>query len=401
MDLERVAIVGASLAGLSAAATFRDAGWDGHLVVVDGSEQLPTDRPPLSKGVLSGDRGVDDIGQPLASRLDDLDVDLRLGQWVDGFAADDLRLKLTNDDEIVADGVVIATGGSPRRLADTDGVEGIHVLRDVADSLALRRDLERIDGGRVAVVGAGFIGSEVAATCRGLGIDVTLIEAAEAPLDRAFPSEIGHRLADLHRDNGVDVRLGVGVEGVTGNGRVGGVRLTDGTTVDAEVVVVGIGVVPDTGWLDGSGVPCDNGVTCDSTLLAAPGVVAAGDVADFHNVLFGERMRVEHWDTAIAAGAAAADRLLAGARGTDGVPFAPVPWFWSDQYDVKIQMAGRPAATDEVVLIDGSYEDGRFAVAFRRGGDCRGVLAFGRPRAVVMAQMKMAESLAWDHVIGR
>jgi NADPH-dependent 2,4-dienoyl-CoA reductase/sulfur reductase-like enzyme len=213
-----------------------------------------------------------------------------------------------------------------------------------------------------------------------------------------FPSELGHVFADLHRAHDVDVRLGTGVAALEGDDRVTGVRLTDGTVIAADVVVVGIGVTPTVEWLDGSGVPLGNGVHCDSTLRAAPGIVAAGDVADFHNDLFGERMRVEHWDTAIASGAAAARRLLAEASGEQPAPFSPVPWFWSDQYDRKIQMAGRPSATDEVVLLEGGYDQERFAVAFRRGDECRGVLAVNRPRAVVMAQMKMAESLSWDHV---
>lgn len=390
MDLERVVIIGASLAGLSAAATLRDDGWDGHLVVVDGATALPTDRPPLSKQILAGTKDISDIAQPAAGRLEELDVDLRLGNWIDGFAADDLRMKFTNDDELIADGVVIATGGTPRRLPGD--LAGVHVLRDAQHAVALKADLDRAE--RIAVVGAGFIGAEVAATARRLGLDVALIEAADTPLDRVFHSDIGHLVADMHRAEGVDVRLGVGVESLLGDDRVTGIRLADGTTVDADVVVMGIGVSPTVEWLEGSGVPVGNGVTCDSTLRAAPGIVAAGDVAEFHNELFDERMRVEHWDTAIASGAAAARTLL----GSDE-PFTPVPWFWSDQYDTKIQMAGRPAATDEVVLIDGSYDAGRFAVAFRRGHECRGVLAFNHPRAVVMAQMKMAESLEWDHVM--
>jgi NADPH-dependent 2,4-dienoyl-CoA reductase/sulfur reductase-like enzyme len=261
------------------------------------------------------------------------------------------------------------------------------------DSLALRADL-LAGPDRVAVIGAGFIGAEVAATCRELGLEVTLIEAAPAPMVRVLPEAVGTFVADLHRVHGVDVRLGVGVDGlVADGGRVRGVSLADGSVVDASVVVIGIGVVPDVAWLEGSGVPVGNGVTCDQTCLAAPGVVAAGDVAEWFNPHFGERMRVEQWEHAIEQGAAAGRRLLAA--DDDPAPFVSVPWFWSDQYDRKLQMAGRPAATDEVHVLNGSFEEQRFVVAFRRGDRCTGVLGVNRPRHVVQARMRLAESLDW------
>lgn len=404
MDLERIVVVGASLAGLAAAEALRAGGFEDHLVVVDGAEELPADRPPLSKQVLAGTMAPTDARQPLADRLDELDVDLRLGNPVEGFAADDLRLKFRNDHELSGDAVVVATGASPRRLGGTEGLAGVHVVRDLADALALKADL---DAGprRVVVVGAGFIGAEVAATARGLGLEVTLLEGAPAPLVRVLPTPVGEVVAQLHRDHGVDVRCGVGVDGLVDDGsdptpRVGGVRLADGEVIDADVVVVGIGVAPSVTWLEGSGLTLDDGVRCDATLAAAPGVWAAGDVARWDHPGFGETMRVEHWDHAIESGAAAARNLLAVARGDAPEPFAPIPWFWSDQYDRKIQMAGRPAPTDELVVIDGELGAERFAVAFRRGDRCTGVLAVNRPRAVVLARMKMAESLDWDHVVG-
>jgi len=212
-----------------------------------------------------------------------------------------------------------------------------------------------------------------------------------------LPESVGSFVADLHRAHGVDVRLGVGVDGLVGaDGRVSGVRLGDGTTIAAQVVVVGIGVAPSTGWLAGSGVPLGNGVTCDETCLAVPGVVAAGDVAEWFNPHFGERMRVEQWEHAIEQGAAAGRRLLAGDG--PGEPFASVPWFWSDQYDRKFQMAGRPAATDEAHVFEGSFEEQRFVVAFRRGDRCTGVLGVNRPRHVVQSRMRLAESLAWEPI---
>ena len=408
-DLERIVIVGASLAGLSAADAIRSAGWDGHLVVIDSATELPSDRPPLSKQVLAGTMEPAAAVQPLTARLDELDVDLVLGRRVEGFSVDDLRLKFDNDHEISGDGVVIATGGMPRHLPGTESLAGVHVLRTLADSLAIKADFNAAPR-RVAVVGAGFIGAEVAASARGLGLEVTMIDALSSPMANVFgDGMVGKYVADLHRVHGVDVRLGVGVaaiEGESGDGaRVERIVMDDGSVIDADVVVVGIGVVPNIDWLEGSGLTLGNGVMCDETLLAAPGVVAAGDVANWLNPRFGERMRVEHWDHAIDQGAAAGRRLLVDVdEGEIAAPYAPVPWFWSDQYDRKIQMAGRPAATDECVLIDGSLDgpvaEAKFAVAFRRGDRCTGVLAVNRPRIVVAARMKMMESLDWSHVVG-
>ena len=201
----------------------------------------------------------------------------------------------------------------------------------------------------------------------------------------------------MHREEGVDVRLGVGVDGLSSEaGRVTGVRMADGSTVDAEVVVVGIGVVPNIGWLDGSGLAVANGVVCDETMLAAPGVVAAGDVAFWPNSHFGESMRVEHWEHAIEQGAHAGRRLMAGDSGGDA--YAAIPWFWSDQYGCKIQMAGRPAADDECVLVEGGFEERRFVTLFRRGDRCTGVLGVSRPRHVMQGRMKLVESLDWAPV---
>lgn len=387
-----IVVVGASLAGLSAVDAIRSSGHRGDVVVLDAATELPSDRPPLSKQVLAGTMEPAAAHQPLAGRVDELAIDLRLGVRVERFDAAGLRLELSDGASLAATGVVVATGASPRALPGPP-LEGVHVVRTLGDSLALRRDLEA-GPDRVAVIGAGFIGAEIAATCRGLGLEVTLIEAAPAPMVRVLPEAVGAFVADLHRSHGVDVRLGVGVDGLLADGdRVRGVSLADGSTVDATVVVVGIGVVPDVSWLDGSGVPLGNGVTCDETCLAAPGVVAAGDVAEWFNPHFGERMRVEQWEHAIEQGAAAGRRLLVG--DADALPFSGVPWFWSDQYDRKLQMAGRPSATDEVHVLEGSFEEQRFVAAFRRGDRCTGVLGVNRPRHVVQARMRLTESLDW------
>jgi NADPH-dependent 2,4-dienoyl-CoA reductase/sulfur reductase-like enzyme len=247
------------------------------------------------------------------------------------------------------------------------------------------------------VVGAGFIGAEVAATCRKRGIDVTLIEALAAPLERGLGAEMGMIAADLHRDHGVDVRLGVGVVMLDGHDRVERVRLTDGSAIDADLVVVGIGVSPVTEWLEGSGLTLDNGVVCDETCLAAPGVVAAGDVARWPNRRFGEVMRVEHWDNAIEMGTAAGRRLLV--EDFDAEVYAPIPWFWSDQYDRKIQLAGRAGPDDDVQVISGSVEDRKFSALYGRAGRLVGVLGWNQPRVVMTYRGLIDAGATWDDAL--
>jgi 3-phenylpropionate/trans-cinnamate dioxygenase ferredoxin reductase subunit len=390
--MRHVAIIGASLAGLSAAESFREHGFDGTITVVDRNPALPSDRPPLSKQVLAGTMEGAAAHQPLAGQLDGFDLDLRLGVGAAALRLRDRTVELDDGSSLTVDGVVLATGATPRRLA-TD-LAGVHVLRDLHESLAIKADLDA-GASRVAVIGAGFIGAEVAATCRERGVEVTMIEAQSRPMQRVLPGPIGEFVADLHRDHGVDVRLGVGVDELVGSGRVTGVRLDDGTMVDADVVVVGIGVLPATSWLEGSGLDVANGIGCDETCLAAPGVVAAGDLARWPNPRYGEVMRVEQWEHAIEQGSYAARRLLVG----DGAePFAPIPWFWSDQYDRKIQVAGRVGPDDEVRVVVGSIEERRFVAIFRRGDRCVAVLGVNRPAQVMRTRMAMLADggLSWD-----
>ena len=244
------------------------------------------------------------------------------------------------------------------------------------------------------MIGAGFIGSEVAASCRARDLDVTMVEALPVPLERILGAAMGEVCAALHREQGVDLRLGVGVETIGDDG----VHLADGTTIDADVVVVGIGVRPNTEWLEGSGLNLDNGVVCDETCLAAPGVVAAGDVARWPNRRFGdELMRVEHWDNALEQGSAAARRLLVD--DDEAEPYEPVPWFWSDQYDRKIQLAGRSAATDDVAVVHGSVDERRFVALYGREGRLVGALGWNRPRHVMQWRQRLAEGMAWDEAM--
>ena len=344
-----VVIVGASLAGMHAAHTLRRQAFDGRVSVIDVDPNRPYDKPPLSKHVLAGTWEPDRIVLPAAN--EDLGLDLRLGRRAMGVDLADRFLRLDGGERVSYDGLIIAAGAAARRLPGTEVLGGVHVLRTLDDCLTLRAELEDVPN-RVVVVGAGFIGAEVAATCRERGLEVTLLEAADVPLERALGSRIGSVIADLHREHGVDVRLGVGVDGLEGTDHVSGVRLADGEVIPAEVVVVGVGVSPNTAWLEGSGLNIDDGVVCDDTLLAAPGVVAAGDIARWPSQRYGQYLRVEHWETAVQMGEAAAMRLLAAERGTEPETFDPVPWFWSDQYDRKIQLAGRSSAEDRVEVVD-------------------------------------------------
>jgi 3-phenylpropionate/trans-cinnamate dioxygenase ferredoxin reductase component len=389
-----VVVVGASLAGLRAAEELRRLGFDGRLVLVGAESHLPYDRPPLSKAVLAGEAGVEDIALRRQS-YDDLDVDWRLGRRAVELDVAARTVELDDGERLVGDrGVVLATGAAPRQLPGLPALAGIHQLRSLDDCLAIRADLDA-GARRVVVVGAGFIGAEVAATCRGRHLDVTVLEALPAPMVRGLGPVLGEVLAGLHRDHGVDLRTGVGVDGVDGLDRVERVRLADGSAVEADVVVVGVGVAPSTAWLDGSGLAIDNGVVCDETLLAAPGIVAAGDVCRWPNPLFdGELMRLEHWTNAAEQGIAAGVRLLADAD-TPAVPFAPVPFVWSDQYEVKIQVAGHVRGDDRIEIVDGSLEERRFVAAVGRGDRLVGAVAFNRPRVLMQYRRLVAERTSW------
>lgn len=387
MTYRTIAVVGTSLAGVRAAETLRSEGFDGRIVMIGAEDRPPYDRPPLSKDVLAGTRDPSTIELTDADRYEKLAFEWRLGRTATALDTSARVLHLDDGDQVAFDGLVIATGATPRQLPGTAGVAGVHTLRTLDDCLAIRDQLDASP--RVAVVGAGFIGLEVAATCRRRGLEVTVVEALPVPLAPVLGAEMGSVLEGLHRDQGVDVRCGVGVEGLEGGSQVEAVRLQDGSSVAADLVVVGIGVVPATGWLDGSGLEIDNGVVCDeSCSVGVEGIVAAGDVARWPNPLFGELMRVEHWTNAVEQGMAAAQRLLAGPPGAK--PFAPVPYFWSDQYDVKVQFVGRLRPDDRSAVVGGSIEDRQFAAIFERDGLLVAALAFNRPRLLMECRRMLA-----------
>lgn len=373
-EYEAVVVVGGSLAGLRTAQALRREGHAGPLTIVSEEHHWPPfDRPPLSKQVLVGSLEPAHIRLPVR---DGLGADIQLGRRATRVVLDDRTVLLDDGSHLPYGGLVIATGATPRRLPGADALAGVHVLRTIDDCLALREDLA--GARRVVVVGAGFIGCEVASSCRSLGLDVTLVDALALPLT-PLGSRAGELVRDIHLAEGVDLRLGTGVAGFEGVGRVAGVALADGPTVPADVVVVGIGVAPSTAWLEGSGLVLDDGVACDEACLAVGGegrVAAVGDVARWPHPRYGS-MRIEHWTNAGEQAAHAARALLRGAEVAGA--FDPVPYFWSDQFGHKLQFVGVCGADDELAIMEGSVEDRRFVAAYGRDGITTAVLCVGWP----------------------
>ncbi len=389
-----VVVVGASLAGLRAVETLRQRGYDGRLVLVGEEAHLPYDRPPLSKEILQGTWDVDRLALRRAP-YDELALDLRLGRRAAALDPHAKRVELDDGSHVPYDALLVATGAAARSLPGQPALAGIHLLRSVDDSLAIRAALEREP--RVLVVGAGFIGAEVAASARARGLDVVLVEPQPVPLMRGLGRAMGEVCAALHRDHGVDLRCGVSVEGFEGDGRVERALLSDGCAVDADLVVVGIGAAPATEWLAASGLALDDGVVCDARCRASiPDVFAAGDVARFQNSLFDEVMRIEHWSNAVDQGVHAAESILAAG---DAKPYAHVPWFWSDQYDLTIQFAGRMRADDEMEVVAGSVAERKFAALYGRAGALVGVLAFNLPRAVRQFRKRIGAGVSWEEAL--
>jgi 3-phenylpropionate/trans-cinnamate dioxygenase ferredoxin reductase component len=384
--VERVVIVGASLAGLRAAQAARGAGFDGELVMVGNEPHLPYTRPPLSKEILAGEHA------PERALLPSETVD---AQWRLGAAATRLDrtrrvVVLADGDEVPYDRLILATGSRARRWPGAGAdLEGVHVLRSLDDAIALRAALDRRP--RVAVVGAGFIGCEVAQTARKQGLDVTLIDIAPTPMLPLGP-ELGEWCADLHRERGVDLRLGTGVAAFHGTGRVEAVELTDGTRIEADVVVVGMGALPNTEWLTDSGLQLNPGFECDATLTAVgdPDVLGAGDIVSWPHVLAdGDPIRIEHWTVAAEQGQLAGRNVLFPPDERE--PYDQPPYFWSDQYDVKIQSLGLPGRAERLELLEATEDRSRFVYGGERDGRLVGVIAINAARRLGTYRMALAD----------
>jgi 3-phenylpropionate/trans-cinnamate dioxygenase ferredoxin reductase component len=375
-----IVIVGGGLAAARTAEQLRRADYTGPIMIVSDEVHLPYDRPPLSKEVLR--KEVDDVALKPREWYDENDITLRLGSAATSLDTHEQTVTLDDGTVLGYDELVVATGLVPRRIPAFPDLDGIRVLRSFDESMALREHASAAR--RAVVIGAGFIGCEVAASLRGLGVDVVLVEPQPQPLAAVLGEQIGELVARLHRDEGVDLRLGLGVAEVRGEGHVDTVVLTDGTEVPADLVVVGIGSRPATQWLDGSGIEVDNGVICDEAgRTSAPNVWALGDVASWRDPM-GHQARVEHWSNVAEQARVVVPAML----GRDTPSNVVVPYFWSDQYDVKIQCLGEPHATDIVHLVE---DDGRkFLAYYERDGVLVGVVGGGLPGKVMKVRGKIA-----------
>jgi NADPH-dependent 2,4-dienoyl-CoA reductase/sulfur reductase-like enzyme len=383
-----VAVVGASLAGLSAARALRDQSYEGRIVVIGDEVHAPYDRPPLSKDFLAGTASLDDIALG-APDDEDLGLEWRLGTRAVGLDHVSRSVLLGDGSAIRADGVVLATGARARRLPGSEGLDGVHVLRSLDDAISLREDLAAAE--RLVVIGAGFIGAEVASTARKLGLDVTVVETQPVPLAGPLGLEMGSVCAELHADHGTRLLTGIGVAGLVGTGRVEAVELADGTRLPADVVVVGIGAAPNIEWLADSGVALGNGVLTDARgATNVPGVVAVGDCAATWSVPAERHVRIEHWTNALEQPATAVATLL----GTDEPTPTAVPYFWSDQYGARIQFAGARREGDVARVLEGSCADRSFLVVYERNGEPVAVLGMNQPRLFTRWRRQLRSTVA-------
>ncbi|MFI7668799.1 NAD(P)/FAD-dependent oxidoreductase [Nocardia sp. NPDC049526] len=381
-----IVIIGAGLAGLRTAEELRRAGYEGELLLVGEESRLPYDRPPLSKQFVRGE--TDDTTLRPAEFFDEKQIDLRLNTEAVGVDTTARQVRLADGGTLDYDQLIIATGLRPRRLPGLPDLRGVHVLRGYADAAALRDELS--GAGTALVVGAGFIGCELAASFRASGVQVVLVEPQPTPLASVLGSEIGALVARMHRAEGVDLRCETGLDTfLSDNDRVRGARLSDGSEVAADLVVIGVGSRPVTEWLADSGIAlaepsAGGGVLADEVgRTSVEGVWAVGDVSAWLHET-GQRKRVEHWTN---AGEQA--RLLACALlGAEPPTAARVPYFWSDQYDVKIQALGTPSADDEIHIVS---DDGRkFLAYYSQNGNLTGVVGAGATAQVMKVRAKIA-----------
>jgi NADPH-dependent 2,4-dienoyl-CoA reductase/sulfur reductase-like enzyme len=398
MTPRHLVVVGASLAGLRAVEAARKAGFDGEVTLIGAEAHLPYDRPPLSKAYLeeiaTGDEPAPTTFRDEAYFRDELAVELVLGHPARSLDIG-RKVVVVGEREIPYDALVIATGADPRTLPGTEGLRGVHSLRTLDDAVAIRAALEA--RAKVVVIGAGFIGAELAATASKRGLSPVILEAMTTPLVRAVGEQMGEALASLHYRNGTDLRCGVGVKTIEGDGHVERVVLDDGTVIPADLVVVGVGTIPTTGWLEGSGLELDNGVVCDENLFTGvDGVYAAGDIARWQNPVFDRLMRLEHWTSAAEQGAVAACNAIDPDSAT---AYSTIPYFWSDQYDVRIQFVG-VNDSDEVVVVDGDLDsENRLVALYRKGDTLVGALAIQGQTEIMKYRGMVARQAPWQEAL--
>jgi len=389
---DRIVVVGGSLAGFRSIEALRAQGYEGEIVALCAEAEMPYDRPPLSKQFLKGAWEEDRLSLARGD-FSAVEADWRLGSVAQCLDSQAKEIELDDGTRVGYGGLVIATGSTPRPLPGAPNLEGMHVLRNLADARAMRAALH--PGARLLVIGAGFIGMEVAASARELGLEVTVLEAMPAALVRGLGEELGHVVAGRFADHGVEVRCGVGVEKILGTSSVQGVQLVDGTRLDADLILVGIGVEPACGWLRGSGLEIQNGILCDATgRTSLSDVVAAGDVARWHNPVYGEAIRYEHWTSAVEQSGIAAARLLAGDAHVD--PLAQVPYVWSDLFEMRLAMAGDVNGYDEMRVCQGELDEDRFLVLFGRQGKLAAAVGMKRPRPLNACRTLIAEGASFE-----
>jgi len=354
MSTQTFVIVGASLAGAKAAETLRELGFDGRVVLVGSEPERPYERPPLSKDYLSAKVGLEKVYLHAEDFYERRDIELRTATTVERIEQSSAAVVLANGERVSYDRLLLATGVEPRRLSITGAdLKEIYYLRTLTDSDRLRERIER--GGSLVVIGAGWIGCEVAATACQAGLEVTVIDSHSVPLERVLGAEVGAIYRDIHTDHGVKMLLGTGVEAFEGDRRVERVRTSDGRVIDCDFVVAGIGATPRTALVADTKIVVDNGLVTDEYLqTAVEGIFAAGDVANARHPLFGQ-LRVEHWANALNQGPAAARNMLGYADPDDRVLDHPVaynlvPYFYSDQYDVGMEYSGHATDWDEIVF---------------------------------------------------
>ena len=400
--VEHLVVVGASLAGLRAVEAARKSGYTGRITLIGTEDHLPYDRPPLSKAYLDEAPAGDGPEVPTFRTedflRDELDVNLVLGCAATGLDTEAKTVRVGLGDEareIGYDALIVATGADARRLPGTDHLEGVHCLRTLDDAKAIRKALDA--KARVVIIGAGFIGAEIAAGARKRGLSPVVLEALPTPLVRAVGEEMGVAISSLHAKNGTDLRCGVGVKALEGNGRVERVVMADGSVIEADLVVVGVGTIPSVAWLEGSGLTIDNGVVCDQNLYTGiDGVYAAGDVVRWQNPAYDRLMRIEHWTSAAEQGAAAARNAV---NPSESKAYATVPYFWSDQYDVRIQFVGVSQA-DEVLVVDGDLDQGNRLVALYRSGDrLVGALTVNGQTEIMKYRGLIMKKASWDEAL--
>lgn len=390
-----VLIVGGSIAGVRTAEGLRRFSFEGAVTLLEEGTDLLYDRPALSKQILTADAGAESVMLRSQADLDGKRIDLRLGHRAVALDTGARTVRLSDGSVIGYSDLVIATGAAPRRLP-TATARGVHYLRTLRDALELRAALTA--SSRVVVVGAGFIGSEVAAAAVAKTAGVTVVEPCAFPLGRALGDLVGERLARLHESKGVRLVLGRSVRGVDED-EAGGLRvvLDDGTALECDVVVVGVGAAPNVGWLAGSGLDVADGVVCDEFCRAsAPGVHAVGDVARWPNALFAEPMRVEHWTNAVEQAAVVAWNIAHPDRPR---AYAPVPYVWSDQYGSRLQIVGRPGAGDEVRIVRDDPAENALVALYVRDECLSGAFGLNAPAQMLALRRSLAARASLEEVM--